>query len=87
MLRVEDFKPVTLEDRDFFVEHYRRFPQKHSDNTFTNMVCWNYYANYRYAYVQDCVLLCSTIDGKTRYRPPIEPHNHDHLREVFTLYV
>ena len=85
MLRVEDFKPVTLEDRDFFVEHYRRFPQKHSDNTFTNMVCWNYYANYRYAYVQDCVLLSSTIDGKTRYRPPIGPHNPDLLREVFAL--
>jgi Uncharacterized conserved protein len=80
-----DFKPVTLSDRDFFVQHYRRFPQRHSDNTFTNMVCWNYYANYRYAIVQDCVLLSSTIAGKTRYRPPIGPRNPDLLHEVLAL--
>ncbi|MFZ2375593.1 MAG: phosphatidylglycerol lysyltransferase domain-containing protein [Methanothrix sp.] len=85
MLSSGDFKPVQLEDRDFFVQHYRRFPQMHSDNTFTNMVCWNYYANYRYAYVQDCVLLSSTIGGKTRYRPPIGPHNPDLLHEVMSL--
>jgi hypothetical protein len=80
-----DFKPVTLSDRDFFVQHYRRFPQRHSDNTFTNMVCWNYYANYRYAIVQDCVVLSSTIAGKTRYRPPIGPRNPDLLHEVLAL--
>ena len=51
MLRTSDFQPVTLADRDFFVKHYQRFPQSHSDNTFTNMVCWNDYAHYRYAYV------------------------------------
>ena len=85
MLSSCDFKPVTLSDRDFFVQHYRRFPQRHSDNTFTNMVCWNYYANYRYAIVQDCVLLSSTIAGKTRYRPPIGPRNPDLLHEVLAL--
>ena len=38
MLEATDFKPVTLSDRDLFVKHYERFPQVHSDNTFTNMV-------------------------------------------------
>ena len=85
MLSTTDFKPVTLADRDFFVKHYQRFPQSHSDNTFTNMVCWNDYAHYRYAYVEDCIVLSSTIAGMTRFRPPIGPHNPDLLREVMML--
>ena len=49
MLKQEDFSPVTLADRDFFEHHYTLYPQTHSDNTFTNMVCWNHIAQYRYA--------------------------------------
>ena len=61
MLTQEDFKSVTLEDRPFFVKHYALYPQIHSDNTFTNMVCWNHYAHYQYAYVQKNLIIASTI--------------------------
>jgi hypothetical protein len=77
MLSTSDFNPVSLQDKDFFKQHYERFPQVHSDNTFTNMVCWNPYANYKFAYMQECVVLSSTIEKTTRYRPPIglrDPH-------------
>ena len=37
MLSQDDFKPVTLADRAFFEAHYAKYPQTHSDNTFTNM--------------------------------------------------
>lgn len=85
MLKDSDFRPVSLEDRDFFARHYERFPQVHSDNTFTNMVCWNPYAHYRYACVRDCIVLSSTIEGMTRYRPPIGPHDPDLLRDLLEL--
>ncbi len=85
MLSDADFKPVSLDDRDFFIKHYERFPQVHSDNTFTNMVCWNHYAHYRYVYREDCILLSSTIEGTTRYRPPIGPRNPDLLETVMEL--
>ena len=49
MLSLDDFRPVTLEDRACSRAHYALYPQTHSDNTFTNMVCWNHYAHYRYA--------------------------------------
>ena len=75
MLSQEDFKPVTLADRAFFEKHYAQYPQVHSDNTFTNMVCWNHYAHYTYAYVEGNVILASTIDGTTRFRAPIGPRN------------
>ena len=85
MLEATDFKPVTLSDRDLFVKHYERFPQVHSDNTFTNMVCWNHYAHYRYAYIEGNIVLSTTFDGRTRYRPPIGPHNPDLLMDLMRL--
>ncbi|OPY51073.1 MAG: hypothetical protein A4E49_02357 [Methanosaeta sp. PtaU1.Bin112] len=85
MLSAADFKPVTLSDRDLFLHHYQSYPQEHSDNTFTNMVCWNDYAHYRYAYIEGCIILSSTIENRTRYRPPIGPRNPDLLADVLRL--
>ncbi|MFA4861970.1 DUF2156 domain-containing protein [Methanoregula sp.] len=85
MLRQDDFKPVTLADRAFFEQHYARYPQRHSDNTFTNMVCWNHFARYTYALVEKNVILASTIDGVTRFRAPIGPRNPTLLRSLIRL--
>jgi hypothetical protein len=85
MLSAEDFSPVTLQDRAFFKDHYFRYPQVHSDNTFTNMVCWNHYAHYRYVFVEGSVILSSTIDGRTRFRLPIGPRNPDLTLDVIRL--
>lgn len=85
MLTQEDFRPVTLQDRDFFEKHYSLYPQVHSDNTFTNMVCWNHYANYQYTYQEKNVILASTIEGTTRFRPPIGPRNSALLRSLLRL--
>ncbi|WAC05511.1 MAG: phosphatidylglycerol lysyltransferase domain-containing protein [Methanoregula sp.] len=85
MLALEDFKPVTLKDRTFFSDHYARYPQTHSDNTFTNMVCWSHYAGYKYAVVNGSVILSSTIDGTTRFRPPIGSRDPDLLKDVIRL--
>jgi uncharacterized protein len=75
MLSLNDFRPVRLEDREFFTALYARYPQVHSDNTFTNMACWNRYAHYSYTQVNDSVIIASTIDGVTRFRPPVGPLN------------
>jgi hypothetical protein len=82
MLSPDDFMPVTLADRDFFTRHYELYPQTHSDNTFTNMVCWNHYAHYTYAYVEKKIIIASTIGSVTRFRPPIGPHNPALLRSL-----
>ena len=82
MLSQEDFRPVTLEDRAFFEQHYARYPQSHSDNTFTNMVCWNQIAQYRYAYVNGNVILASTIFGETSFRPPIGPRDPALMKDL-----
>jgi uncharacterized protein len=85
MLSQADFKPVTLADRAFFEEHYTKYPQVHSDNTFTNMVCWNHFAHYTYAFVEKNVIIASTIGSVTRFRPPIGPRNPALLRSLLRL--
>ena len=85
MLRQEDFRPVTLADRAFFEQHYTHYPQLHSDNTFTNMVCWNHYAHYTFAYVEKNVIIASTIGSVTRFRPPIGPRNPALVRSLIRL--
>jgi uncharacterized protein len=82
MLSQDDFHQVTLADREFFTRHYTQYPQTHSDNTFTNMVCWNHYAHYTYAYVEKNVVIASTIGSVTRFRPPIGPRNPSLLRSL-----
>jgi len=81
-LSTDNFHPVTLEDREFFARHYELFPQSHSDNTFTNMVCWNHYAHYQYAFIEGNLLIASTIEGITRFRPPIGPRSPALLRAL-----
>jgi uncharacterized protein len=85
MLSQADFKPVTLDDRAFFEQHYALYPQMHSDNTFTNMVCWNHFAHYTYAFVEKNVIIASTIGSVTRFRPPIGPRNPALLRSLIRL--
>lgn len=85
MLSQEDFRPVTLADREFFSQHYDQYPQTHSDNTFTNMVCWNHYAHYQYAFVRKNLLIASTIDGVTRFRPPIGPRDPEIFFDLVNL--
>ena len=85
MLGQKDFKPVTLTDRAFFERHYALYPQTHSDNTFTSMVCWNHFMHYRYAYVNGNVILACTAAGVTRLHPPIGPRDPELIWEVIRL--
>lgn len=85
MLCQEDFKPVTLADREFFERHYTLYPQTHSSNTFTNMICWNHFTPYRYAYVKGNVIISCTTEGATRFHPPIGPREPALIRALMQL--
>jgi len=85
MLSGTDFSPVTMADRQLFLSHYRKFPQVHSDNTFSNMICWNPYAHYRYAYLKKNLIISSTIKGKSSFRTPIGPRDPGLLADLLKL--
>jgi hypothetical protein len=87
MLNGSDFSPITLGDRPIFMAQYRHFSPIHSDNTFTNMICWNDYAHYRYAHIRNSIIISSTIDGRTRFRPPIGPQDSELLDDLIHLCI
>ena len=85
MLSKNDFRPVTIGNRDLFRRQYAQYPQVHSDNTFTNMVCWNHYAHFEFAFIRNNIIISSTIDEKTSFRPPIGPRDPGLLEDVIRL--
>lgn len=84
---LDDFSQVTMDDRDLFLEHYHRYPQQHSDNSFVNMVCWNHYAYYEYAQLRDSIILSSTTECLRTFRGPIGPPDREVLDAVMRLSV
>jgi hypothetical protein len=87
MIKFSDFRPVTLRDRDLIHSHYKKYPQVHSDNTFTNMVCWNHYAHYQYAFSDESLILSSTVAGNRKYRYPVGLSDSELLCELLGLAV
>lgn len=85
MISRSDFSPVSIQEKEFFDSHYALYPQSHSDNTFTNMVCWMHYAKYEFARVRGSLVLSSTIAGERKYRCPIGPPDGELLEEVMHL--
>lgn len=86
-LEPDDFRPVTLDDKRVFTTHYQRYPPVHSDNTFANIICWNHYAHYCYTRKAGAILLSSTIEGQTKFRPPMGPRNGTLLSDLMELCV
>ncbi|MDG6256329.1 MAG: phosphatidylglycerol lysyltransferase domain-containing protein [Methanomicrobiaceae archaeon] len=85
MLHLDDFQPVSLTDRDTFRRIQGKHPPVHSDNTFTNMVCWNHYAHYRYALVERTPVVATTIDNETSFRILAGPGHRAILKRVLSL--
>lgn len=85
MLHLDDFQPVSLQDRDIFRSMQLKHPPVHSDNTFTNMVCWNHYAHYHYAIVERTPVIATTINKETSFRILAGPRHHDILKRVLIL--
>jgi len=82
MLKISQFQPVTMGDRDVFSRHYAQNPPEHSDNLFSNILCWNHFAHYTYAEHKNCLVISSTVQGVTTFRPPIGPRDREALLDV-----
>jgi len=85
MISCKDFQPITLADQDFFRDFFQKYPQVHSDNSFTNIVCWNHYADYTYAECNGSLIITSTIEGEHCLRGPIGPYDPELLDDVLRL--
>ena len=85
MLSIDDFKPVTLEDKQLFDTHYEKYPPVHSDNVFTTIISWMEYAKYHYTFLQDNLIIMTKLENALRFRPPIGKYDRDIFQQVLKL--
>ncbi|MDR1050193.1 MAG: phosphatidylglycerol lysyltransferase domain-containing protein [Deltaproteobacteria bacterium] len=68
------FAPLTLADRDVFVEMEKRCPLHTSDANFTNMFIWQGFYNFSWTRESDCLcLLARPSSGAPFAMPPLGP--------------
>ena len=85
MLSIDDFQPITLKDKPVFDKHYEKYPTTHSDNVFTTLISWMEYAGYHFAFLDDNLLIYSTINNQIRFRPPSGKFKKEIFVQVLNL--
>jgi len=87
MISINDFKPVTLEDKKIFDKHYAKYPPVHSDNLFTTMISWKEYGDYHYAFVENNLIIMSKVKNRIQFRPPSGKPDKELFKQVFQLAI
>jgi len=87
MLTIDDFKKIDLSDKHVFDKHYLRFPPNHSGELFTTMVSWQEYAEYRYALLQNSMILLSQTSDEIILHPPSGKFNLGLIKQVINLAI
>jgi hypothetical protein len=85
MLSSDDFLPVTLEDKHIFDKFYEKYPPPHSDYVFTTLISWIEYANYKFAKINDNLIIMTDQKNARRYRPPIGKFRKNIFNDVIEL--
>jgi len=85
MISVQDYKPITLADRELFQKHYSKYPVSHSENLFTSLISWTHYLPPFFLMREGELLLMHIRDGKPQFRTPIGERNESVLEEVLEL--
>lgn len=85
MIRLEDYRPVSLGDRDLFQDYFTRFPQRHTEYMFTAFVSWSHYTPAYYTVMDGNLLLMNRMHGVPQFRPPIGKRDTEALKEVLLL--
>ena len=85
MLSIDDFRLVTLEDKELFDIHYKKYPPVHSDNNFTTLISWIEYSKYKFAFIEGNIILMSNINNQFQIRPPSGERNKELFEQVLNL--
>jgi hypothetical protein len=85
MLSLNDFTPITLEDKSVFDKVLHDYPPLHSDYMFTTMVSWRAYGCYHYATLDDNLIIYTKINNVIRFRPPLGQRRRSVYEAVMKL--
>jgi hypothetical protein len=82
---LDDFQKIDLNDKPVFDRHYTRFPPSHSGEVFTTMVSWGEYVEYRYALIENSIIILSKDKDGTVLHAPSGNFNIDLFKQAITL--
>ena len=82
MIKLEDFKPVTMADKPIFDAHYAKYPPNHSENLFTTLMSWNHFLRSYYLVQGDNLVIMTKPDDQIRIRPPSGPLNLELVKQL-----
>jgi hypothetical protein len=87
MLSLDDFKKIGLDDKPIFEKHYIHFPPLHSGELFTTMISWGEYVEYRYALIENSIIILSKDTDGWVLHPLSGKFNLDLLKQVMNLAI
>ncbi len=85
MIKLEDFNPITIDEKAVFDSHYSKYPPTHSENMFTTLVSWHHFVQPYYLLRGENLVIMTLIDGIPRVRPPSGPRDRKLFRELMEL--
>ena len=85
MIEINDYKPLALKDKNLFAEHYKKYPQDHSEYTFTGLVAWSDYMQPYYFFRNENLYLMNMRDGKPQFRLPIGEPTDSEIKDVLEI--
>lgn len=85
MLSLNDFKKIHLDDKAIFDAYYQTFPPVHSGELFTTMISWGHYVEYRYAQVENDIIILSIGKNRVVLHPPSGTQTKQLLKQCLNL--
>jgi hypothetical protein len=85
LLSLDDFKLLSLEDKQLFDKHYAKYPPVHSDNLFTTMISWMEYTKYYYTFLEDTLVIMTKMRNRVQIRPPLGERSKDIFKQTLEL--
>jgi len=87
MLSLDDFKKIRLEDKPIFDTHYQQYPPLHSGELFSTMISWGEYVEYRFAEINENIIILSKDRNGIVLHPPSGKRNIELFKQVMQLAV
>lgn len=87
MLSLDDFEKIRLEDKPIFDTHYQQYPPLHSGELFTTMISWGEYVEYRFAKINENIIILSKDRNGIVIHPPSGKRNIELFKQVMQLAV
>lgn len=77
------FKEVKLEDKEVFDSFFSKYQPKISELTFTNIFSWRLSKKYKYAIIEEHLVISYLEDGIKKYLQPVGEDPHKAINKIF----